>query len=128
MASLIILAMFWSLPQPKTSQATLGWRISWDSSNCIFSLNFHSFIINMFLLQSCLIFCSAFTRLFNSKYLINIKHKWRILAMLFLSTSAYVILGICNMTQEKWGFFLSLVGSLMIGICSSLGESVVLGI
>ena len=48
--------------------------------------------------------------------------------MLILSSCAYVILGICNMTQEKWGFFLSLVGSLMIGICSSLGESVVLGI
>lgn len=47
--------------------------------------------------------------------------------MLILSVIAYVILGISNMTQEKWGFFLSLVGSLFIGICSSLGESVVLG-
>jgi len=47
--------------------------------------------------------------------------------MLILSTGAYVILGVSNMTQEKWGFFLSLVGSLLIGICSSLGESVVLG-
>ena len=47
--------------------------------------------------------------------------------MLILSIGAYVILGISNMTQEKWGFILSLFGSLLIGICSSLGESVILG-
>ncbi len=47
--------------------------------------------------------------------------------MLTVSSCAYLVLGISNMTQEKWGFFLSLVGSVMIGISCALGESVVLG-
>ena len=47
--------------------------------------------------------------------------------MLIVSSCAYVVMGVSNMTQEKWGFFLSLLGSLMIGISCSLGESVVLG-
>lgn len=75
-----------------------------------------------------MIACSGLARIFNSKYLINVKHRTRIFAMLLISCCAYVTLGIANMTSEKWGFFVSLIGSVMIGICCSLGESVILGL
>lgn len=63
-----------------------------------------------------LIVFTIFVVLMNSSFLINIKHNTRILIALLLSAVAYVLIGGSSMTDNNWGFYVSLVGSILIGV------------
>ena len=69
-----------------------------------------------------------FTRTINSKYLIKITHKRRIIAVVTMNVIGFTILGVSNLVHAKWGFFFALSGAIIMGIGSSLGESVNLGL
>ena len=79
------------------------------------------------------IICSSAARLFNSKFLINISHKKRIIFLSFYLFSAYialfVILRLFKGTTEHQtlGFCLTLIPSFIIGTGYAFGESTILG-
>ena len=79
------------------------------------------------------IICSSAARLFNSKFLINISHKKRIIFLSFYLFTAYialfVILRLFKGTTEHQtlGFCLTLIPSFIIGTGYAFGESTILG-
>lgn len=79
------------------------------------------------------IICSSAARLFNSKFLINISHKKRIIFLSFYLFTAYialfVILRLFKGTKEHQtlGFCLTLIPSFIIGTGYAFGESTILG-
>eukprot|EP01016_Furgasonia_blochmanni_P017808 TRINITY_DN2047_c0_g1_i19.p1 TRINITY_DN2047_c0_g1~~TRINITY_DN2047_c0_g1_i19.p1 ORF type:complete len:561 (-),score=83.75 TRINITY_DN2047_c0_g1_i19:239-1876(-) len=81
----------------------------------------------MALFQFCLIINGGLVRIINSKFLLNIRHKIRVMILLTLSVSANLILSLSNSTSHVWGFYAALAASVMMGTSSSLGESTMLG-
>jgi hypothetical protein len=63
----------------------------------------------------------------NSIYLINITHKKRLIGTYICFSTAFFMLAMCTLTNEKWGFFVSLLACMIIGCATSIGENVVLG-
>jgi len=68
--------------------------------------------------------CTSFV---NSKYLLKIKHLNKIRAMVVLCSISYLCVGLSHLIQSKFGFFLSLFGSVIMGISGTLGEQTILG-
>lgn len=38
-----------------------------------------------------------------------------------------MIIGLSELTDQKWGFFTAVAGTLIMGVCQALGEAVMLG-
>lgn len=68
--------------------------------------------------------CTSFV---NSKYLLKIKHITKIRLMVTLCSIAYLCVGLSHLIESKFGFFLSLFGSVIMGISGTLGEQTILG-
>ena len=75
-----------------------------------------------------LILFSSVTRIVNSKFLINVQHKTRIFIVTFTIVASFVIIAICLAYADIAAmFWISLIGSIIAGIGTALGESVNLG-
>jgi len=81
----------------------------------------------MALFQFCLILFGTTIKFLNSRFLLKIKHTKRIFLALSMALSAYIILAISTRSQESWGFYTALLGALLMGGASSLGEITNLG-
>lgn len=79
------------------------------------------------------IICSSAARLFNSKFLINISHKKRIIFLSFYLFTAYIALFVIlrlfkgTTDHQTLGFCLTLIPSFIIGTGYAFGESTILG-
>eukprot|EP00331_Platyophrya_macrostoma_P034167 CAMPEP_0176450396 /NCGR_PEP_ID=MMETSP0127-20121128/27121_1 /TAXON_ID=938130 /ORGANISM="Platyophrya macrostoma, Strain WH" /LENGTH=245 /DNA_ID=CAMNT_0017838063 /DNA_START=15 /DNA_END=752 /DNA_ORIENTATION=+ len=77
--------------------------------------------------QFCLIFFGMFVKFVNSRYLLKIRHVVKIGMVVCLQLSAYTIIGCSTLATEKWGFFVAIFGSMIMGMASSLGEVTIVG-
>jgi len=68
--------------------------------------------------------CTSFV---NSKYLIKIKHLTKIRAMVLLCSLSYLCVGLSYLIKNQFGFSLSLLGAIIMGISGTLGEQTILG-
>lgn len=83
---------------------------------------------SIFLCCRSLILFSSVTRIVNSKFLINVQHKTRIFIVTFTIVASFVIIAICLAYADIAAmFWISLIGSIIAGIGTALGESVNLG-
>ena len=75
-----------------------------------------------------LILFSSLTRIVNAKFMINVQHKTRIFMVTGTIVSSFVIIAICLAYADIPAmFWISLIGSIIAGIGTALGESVNLG-
>ena len=74
-----------------------------------------------------LTFLGIVTSYVNSSYLLKIPHLNKIKAMVTLCALAYILVGLSNLIDSKFGFFLALLGSVIMGISGTLGEQTILG-
>ena len=75
-----------------------------------------------------LILFSSLTRIVNAKFMINVQHKTRIFMVTFTIVASFVIIAICLAYADIPAmFWISLIGSIIAGIGTALGESVNLG-
>ena len=78
--------------------------------------------------QLSLILFSSITRIINSKFLIRMQHITRIIMVAICIVSSFVIIAFCCFYDTVQAmFWLSLLASVIVGIGSALGESVILG-
>ena len=78
----------------------------------------------MGIFSSCLVFFSLFIKLFNSRFLLKIRHKYKIWAVLLISTLADILL-IVGMKARI--FELTIVATLLIGLGIGLGTCTIFG-
>lgn len=83
--------------------------------------------MNFLFYNRSLIVFNAFIRIINSKYLIKIPHVKRIAAVFVGALISDVILIVSTSADKIYGFYFSLVGSVLCGMMQAFGESVVLG-
>ncbi len=79
------------------------------------------------MINSCLIVLGIITSIINSKYLLKIPHLTKIKFMLVMYSVAYAVIGMAYLIPNLFGFFLALVGTLIMGASSTLGEQTNLG-
>ena len=78
--------------------------------------------------QLSLILFSSITRIINSKFLIRMQHISRIIMVAICIVSSFVIIAFCCFYDSvEVMFWFSLIASVIVGIGSALGESVILG-
>lgn len=70
----------------------------------------------------------GFVKFVNSKFLINIKHVYRMTATSIIMLAAYVIIAAITIKAFEAGFWISLFCALLHGCAASLGESTLLGL
>jgi len=70
---------------------------------------------------------SGFVRFLNSRFLIKIEHKKRIIFNTLYLAAGYIIIGSVAINYTEVGFAFSLLASLILGSGSTLGESTNLG-
>jgi battenin len=64
----------------------------------------------------------------NSKFLITVQHKYRIMAVTCLMVTGFMTIAICCFYDTISAmFWLSLLASILVGLGQALGESVTLG-
>jgi hypothetical protein len=66
--------------------------------------------------------------LLNSRYLIKIKYSTRIAWTLILSTSAYSLISASTRIISLFGFIVTILGVIIMGVSFTLGELSMLGI
>lgn len=80
------------------------------------------------LFQLSMIVFSALTRIVNSKYLIRVQHRTRIIFVTACIVLSFFTIAICCFFSDVAAmFYLSLFASIVVGIGIALGESVNLG-
>ena len=72
-------------------------------------------------------FVNIIVTLINSRFLLKITHKKKIILTLILSTLAYLLLGLSNLLETKAGLVLALVGTFIMGLGFTIGEITMLG-
>jgi battenin len=73
--------------------------------------------------QLCLIICGAGTKFINSKFLMDIPHKYRIYFNVGLQIASYALISFVTIVIFEAGFWLALLASLMHGTTAGLSES-----
>lgn len=81
----------------------------------------------MSLFTFCLTLLGIGTGLFNSKFLLKVRHLTKIQITLTCYTLAYLCVGVSNLMENLTGFSLCLFGSIVMGVASTLGEQTNLG-
>ena len=76
----------------------------------------------------CEILFSGFVKFINSKYLIKIKHYYRLGANSILMICAYVLIASITIKTFEAAFWIALFWALMHGCTCALGESTILGL
>lgn len=69
----------------------------------------------------------SLVRFVNSKYLINIKHSYRLIANSIVMIVAYLLLAAITIKPIAASFYIALLCALLHGMTSSFGESTILG-
>lgn len=67
------------------------------------------------------------TKFINSKYLLKVRHVGKIRTVVCFQLTAYIVIGLSTRITEKWGFYLAILGSMVMGMASSLGEVTIVG-
>jgi battenin len=63
----------------------------------------------------------------NMRYLINIRYSVRVTAALIGMTFSFSLMAFCSAQTQIWGFILALFAALLMGLCQSWGECIILG-
>ena len=75
----------------------------------------------------CLISLNGIIRLVNARYLLKIKHLYRLYLLLFIASFGFLFLSIATTAKDFYGFLLALLSSIFVGLSGAIGESLVLG-
>ncbi|OMJ91577.1 hypothetical protein SteCoe_5832 [Stentor coeruleus] len=79
------------------------------------------------LFQFMLVSCNIPILILNFRYLVSVNTLLRITISSFTMVGCFVVMSICVSTDGSWGFPISLIAALLMGMCQSLGECVNLG-
>lgn len=74
-----------------------------------------------------LIFFSMTAVTIHNTYFVQTRTSSRILAITILFFISFMMIGLANLTEEKWGFFTALFGTTIQGCAQSVGEVVNIG-
>ncbi|OMJ73353.1 hypothetical protein SteCoe_27980 [Stentor coeruleus] len=79
------------------------------------------------LFQFMLVSCNIPILILNFRYLVSVNTLLRITISSCTMLICFVIMSLCVSTEASWGFPISLIAALLMGMCQSLGECVNLG-
>lgn len=103
----------------------IGYNLTQNSAQNIADKFGYSNLIAIF--QTVMILMGFSSILVSSFYMIHVEHKVRVKLVVLFQLTSLLMTALANMTSERYGFWICVVSSGIIGMAQGLGEASVIG-